>query len=201
MLERWSRHVPPERIHVVPVPPVGSGRDLLLDRYCSVLGVDPSRLDRDAVGRGNRGLRLEQAEVLLRVNRAVPDELKRRDVFGKVGKRYFSHQILGAADGRPILVPPEHAEWCREVSRRYVEYVRAGGFDVAGDLDDLLPRESEFAVETPEVSDAELADAAIRALSEIVTRQLTEEMERTAEPDAAPEAAAQGRGWWRRLRH
>ncbi|MFC6344779.1 hypothetical protein ACFP8W_22555, partial [Nocardioides hankookensis] len=48
VLERWSRHVPPERIHVVPVPPAGSDPDLLLDRYCSVLGVDPSRLDREA---------------------------------------------------------------------------------------------------------------------------------------------------------
>lgn len=200
VLGRWSRHVPPERIHVVPVPPAGSDHDLLLDRYCSVLGVDARALDREAGGSGNRGLRLEQAEVLRRVNLAVPDELKRRDVYGKVGKRYFSTQILGAVEGRRILLPLEHAAWCREVSQRYVDYVRAGGFDVAGDIDDLLPRESEFATEPPVVTDAELAEAAIRALSEIVTRQLGEEIERAKESGAPAATEAENRGWWRRLR-
>jgi hypothetical protein len=41
ILERWSRHVPADRIHLVTVPPQGSPQGTLLERYCRVLGVDP----------------------------------------------------------------------------------------------------------------------------------------------------------------
>lgn len=46
VLEKWSRHVPAERIHVVTVPPPGADKGLLLERFCSVLGIDPALLDQ-----------------------------------------------------------------------------------------------------------------------------------------------------------
>ena len=70
ILERWSAHVPAERIHLVTVPPPGSPQQTLLERYSRVLGIDPERLDRD-VERSNESIGRVQAELLRRVNRAA----------------------------------------------------------------------------------------------------------------------------------
>lgn len=208
VLERWSRHVPADRIHVVTVPPPGSGPEMLLERYCRVLGVDPATLEHAEVGRSNRGLRLEQAEVMRRINLAVPTELKRRDAFGKVGKRFLAVEILGGAEGRQVRVPAQHAPWCQAVSQRYADVLRTGGYDVVGDPDDLVPDDTAYADGDQVVSDAELAHAALAALTEIVTRQLRAEIAGPAEPEPAleplpepvlaPESARSGR--WRRRR-
>lgn len=172
VLEKWGRHVPAERIHVVTVPPAGAEKDLLLRRFCSVLGVDPAHLDRSSVGRDNRGLRLEQAEVLRRVNAGIPDELKRRDVYGDVGKRGFSVAVLGGTEGRRILLPRSEAAWCQELSEAYVEHLRSGGYDVVGDVEDLLPREESFAPDEQEVTEEQVAQASVAALTTMVSRQL-----------------------------
>lgn len=176
VLRRWGRHVPAERIHVVTVPPAGAERDLLLTRFCSVLGVDPGLLDQSAVGRANRGLRLEQAEVLRRVNAGIPDELKRRDVYGDVGKRGFSVSVLGGTEGRSIVLPRSQEAWCRELSQAYVEHLSSGGYDVVGDVSDLLPREESFAPDEQEVSEEQVAEAAVAALTTMLSRQLESHM-------------------------
>lgn len=178
VLEKWGRHVPAERIHVVTVPPSGADKDLLLQRFCSVLGIDPALLDQSSVGRANRGLRLEQAEVLRRVNAGIPDELKRRDVYGDVGKRGFSVKVLGGEEGRRILLPRSEAAWCQELSEAYVEHVRSGGYTVVGDLEDLLPREESFAHDEQEVSEEQVAEVALSALTTMVSRQLETHMRR-----------------------
>jgi hypothetical protein len=67
VLERWSVIAPPERIHVVTVPPSGTPPEVLLERFCSVIGVDPAALDRE-VPRANESLGQVQAELLRRVN-------------------------------------------------------------------------------------------------------------------------------------
>lgn len=178
VLTRWARHIPPERIHVVTVPPAGAPHDELLSRFCRVLGVDPTRLDAEVAGRANRGLRLEQAEVLRRVNEHVPDELKRRDAYGNVGKRWLAVRILGGAEGRRILLPASEADWCEAVARRQVEHLRSGGYDVVGDADDLLPRPESFAPDEQLVTDEQVAAAATAALTAIVTERLTRELDR-----------------------
>lgn len=195
VLEKWSRHVPAERIHVVTVPPPGAEKGLLLERFCSVLDVDPALLDQSSVGRANRGLRLEQAEVLRRVNAGIPDDLKRRDVYGDVGKRGFSVKVLGGAEGRPILLPESERAWCEELSQRYVDHVREGGYDVVGDVEDLLPRDSAFAPDEQEVSEEQVAQVAVDALITMVSRQLT--THRTRKDRAAAEAAERARRGWR----
>ncbi|MAO80627.1 MAG: hypothetical protein CMH82_08205 [Nocardioides sp.] len=199
VLEKWARHVPAERIHVVTVPPPGADKGLLLERFCSVLGIDAGLLDQSSVGRANRGLRLEQAEVLRRVNAGIPDDLKRRDVYGDVGKRGFSVKVLGGAEGRPILLPESERAWCEELSHRYVEHVRAGGYDVVGDVEDLLPRDSAFAPDEQEVTEEQVAQVAVDALTTMVSRQLA--THRRRKDRAAAEAAERaGRGWRGRLR-
>src|SRR5262245_31997435 len=44
--ERWRGDLAPDRVHIVTVPPPASDPDLLLQRFCGVVGIDPNRLER-----------------------------------------------------------------------------------------------------------------------------------------------------------
>jgi hypothetical protein len=171
ILERWSGHVPADRIHLVTVPPQGSPQGLLLERYCRVLGVDPERLDRD-VERSNESVGRIQAELLRRVNARLAPEFRTRDVYGDIGKRYLAVRVLGPQGGDKLRVPREHEEWCRDVSQRYVDAIVKGGYPVEGDVLDLVPTASSFADE-PRVTNRQVADASVAALTTMVTDDMT----------------------------
>lgn len=171
ILERWSAHVPTDRIHLVTVPPPGSPHQTLLDRYTRVLGIDPERLDRD-VERSNESIGRVQAELLRRVNRGLGPEFRSRDVYGDIGKRYFAVRVLVPQRGEKLRVPAEHEEWCRDVSQRYVDAIVKGGYPVEGDLLDLIPTAGAFAPE-PRVTHREVAEASVAALTTMLTGDMT----------------------------
>lgn len=167
VLRRWAVHLPPERLHVVTVPPSGSPPTELLRRYCAVLGVDPGSLvpqERPA----NTSLGRVQAELLRRVNVALPEDLRRRQVYGDVGKRYLASQVLADQPGERILVPAEHRAWAEEVAREQVTALEEAGYRVEGTLDDLRPLPSAFAEHDSAPGDRELVEAAVTALVRVV---------------------------------
>ena len=164
VLERWGSAVPAERIHVVTVPPAGSDPGLLLERFCAVLGVDPVALDT-RVSRRNVSLGLVQTELLRRVNAELGGRLRRREAYRRAGKMYLGKRILSAQQGTPARLPRRLEEWCASVSASHVDAVREGRYDVVGTLEDLLPAPSSFADDPQRVSEAEVADAAARAIA------------------------------------
>jgi hypothetical protein len=176
ILERWSAHVPSDRIHLVTVPPPGSPHQTLLDRYTRVLGIDPERLDRE-VERSNESIGRVQAELVRRVNRRLTPDFRSRDVYGDIGKRYFAVRVLGPQRGEKLRVPHEHEEWCRDVSQRFVDAIVKGGYPVEGDVLDLIPTPAAFAPE-PRVTHREVADASVAALTTILTDDMTKLRER-----------------------
>ena len=171
VLQRWSTVVPPERIHLVTVPPSGAPPTLLLERYCEVLGVDPRPL-AEHTPRGNPSLGRVEAELLRRVNASLPAERRRRQVYGTVGKRYFSQDVLGELRGDRTRVPQRLQTWCTEQAERVVATVTSGGYDVHGDLDDLRPRPESFGPDGGQVSDTEVADVAVAAITTMLERRM-----------------------------
>ena len=143
VLARWSEAVGPERIHVVTVPPAGSPPRALLERYCSVLGVDPDRMVPEET-RLNTSLGRVQAELLRRVNSELPAEMRRRQVYGTVGKRFFAAQVLAVQKPSKIRVPAEFRAWCDEVADRQSKTIEEAGYAVTGDLADLRCPEEAF---------------------------------------------------------
>jgi hypothetical protein len=176
ILRTWEAFVPRERVHLVTVPPSGSAPGLLLSRFCEVLGVDPATLappppdDNVSLGR-------VQGELLRRVNALLPDDARRRDRYGDVGKRWFSRQVLGAQEGERALLPRRFETWCREEADVVVRGLSEGGYHVVGDLADLRPLPGAFADDEP-VTDAQVAQASARALAAVLE-------ERMASTDAA----------------
>ena len=168
VLARWSEAVGPERMHVITVPPAGSSPTALLERYCSVLGVDPDRMVPEET-RGNISLGRVQAELLRRVNGELPAELRPRQVYGAVGKRFFAAQVLAAQEARTILVPAEFRAWCDEVADRQIKTIEGAGYDVTGQLADLRCPDEAFCDEDDRPTQRDVASAAVKALAHILT--------------------------------
>lgn len=167
VLDRWGGAVPAERIHVVTVPPHGAAPTLLPERFCGILGVDPARLDTESP-RGDSSLGIAQAEVLRRVNIALGDRLPHpREGYAAMGKLFLAGEILAPQRGLSVRLPGELADWCIETARSWIAAVGAGGYQVAGDLGELVPDRSAFEPH-PEVSDADILDAAAEALAAIL---------------------------------
>jgi hypothetical protein len=167
---RWSRAVPANRVHIVTVPPPGSDPSLLLARFCSVVGADPALL-QTAAAVPNTSLGYPQAEVLRRVNQAFGAELSGSDVSPqRAAQHYLAKKVLAAQPGVAPHLPQRLHDWCRLEAARTVGELTAGGYDVVGDLDDLMPRFTSTAPEQ-RANDADVLAAAVNALATTALRR------------------------------
>lgn len=136
ILRTWAADVPPERVHVVAVPPAGSA-DSLWSRFISVLGVDDTELDR-VVDSSNAALTPVQVELLRRLNaRLQPDDIEWSRYEAAV-KRFLIGSILFETErtaGQQLS--PAGRAWAVERSEQMIADIVAAGYNVVGALDDL----------------------------------------------------------------
>ncbi|MGH3319963.1 MAG: hypothetical protein ACRDN9_07250 [Streptosporangiaceae bacterium] len=166
VLCRWSAAVPPARIHVVTVPPAGGPQGLLWERFAGLLGIDPAAYDTAGSG-ANLSLGAAEVALLRRLNLAVDDRLGFL-VYHGVVKHYLAQRVLaGRQDRQRIAVPPSLDGWVMEQSEELVEGLRNAGYDVVGDLDELVPDLSATPEAPAPVDDVDpnlQLDAAVDAL-------------------------------------
>lgn len=164
---RWAGAVPAERVHVVTVPQRGAAGPTLLDRFCSVIGVDAATLTVDAA-RSNARLGYAQADLLRRVNLLGDPDARRGRGYERTLKFYLGDTVLAAQGGRPAQAPGTVRQWCIETAEQHIAALVDGGYHVVGSLQDLLPAGDSFALDEQVVAEAEVADAAARALAQMV---------------------------------
>jgi hypothetical protein len=168
VLRRWSKAVPVDRIHVVTVPPRGAPRNLLWDRWCEVLGIDDSAFDLE-LSFGNESLGAQQAALLHRVKPHLSPPLTEGPIRHRWVRKYFGHQVLVPQKGERFGLRPTHAQRLGELSATAAEAVRAGGYPVAGDLDDLVPSETQPELPHPDdVTEAQMLDVAAQAIDQMI---------------------------------
>jgi hypothetical protein len=177
ILRLWSEHVPPDRIHVITMPPRGSTRELLWQRFADVIGIDPSVVDT-SLARSNESLGLPEIELIRRVNQALPEEVP--DWFYmRTVKDLLAHEALA---GRPVVgrleLPAERDAWACEQGKLLIEGLRLSGYHLVGDLEDLLPRPITGRRDGPDdVTTDQLLDASIEAITALlIDRAATEGM-------------------------
>ena len=188
ILRLWAEHVPPERIHVVTNPPRGSATGLLWERFASLLGIDPGCADLSK-GRPNASLGMAETEFLRRLNQALPGADAVPDWFYMWNvKETVAHRALaGRPGGDRLVLPAERDAWAKEQAETLIDGLRASGYHIAGDLDDLRPAQATQPPASPSGQPAEaVLDAAVRAAAALVVNQYQREY-----PAAKP---AQGRG-------
>jgi hypothetical protein len=133
----WSRHIPPDHVHVITTP----RRDqagALWTRFASVLGIDADGVDL-AGARSNPSLGTVEAEFLRRMNQELPAQMPDWFYVRNI-KRILAHGILSARPGQTRLVlPPGLEAWAGEQAERLVAGLRDSKYHIVGDLGDLVP--------------------------------------------------------------
>ena len=166
ILDVWSAGVPGERVHVFVVPAPGAPRDELWLRVASVLGLDVTGLDT-AAQRPNDSLGVVEAELLRRVNDAVPRERRSLAYSRHVKGSFVPTALVGSAPRDSFALPDNHIAWIEEAGATVVAALRSSSYDVVGDLDDLLPVLPPDGRTPDQVSEAELLAAATTVLARL----------------------------------
>lgn len=167
VLERWGPHLPPERVHVLPMPPAGSAPDQHWHNFADVLGVDPTAYavpERVA----NPALGVVQVELLRRVNPHL-GAFRRPVDRGTWIRGYLAEQhLVNQQSERPGADADQVAE-CRRRSKRAVALIRAAGYDVRGDVASLLvPLDLPARPHPDDVPADALVDAATRLVADML---------------------------------
>jgi hypothetical protein len=161
-LEMWSRHIPPDHVHVITVPQQGPA-DALWTRFTSVVGAGADGADLPRA-RVNPSLGLVEAEFLRRLNEALPGEMPDWFYTRNIKQILVDDALSTPACQRRLALPPERQAWVREQSENLVARLGESGYHIVGDLAELLsqPATGRYVAPT-DLPAQQLLDAAVRA--------------------------------------
>jgi hypothetical protein len=168
ILNRWGHELPPERIHLVTVPPPGGAPELLWKRFSQAFGLDGIDLDLHAE-RANPSLGVPETALIRRINKSANRQLDPPD-YRPMVRELLAHQTLSRRTRSPRLaLPPDVHPWAREVQASWVSEVRERGYDVIGDLDDLAGPPPPKRYSDPDAPDErQVAGAAVDAIKALL---------------------------------
>lgn len=200
LMERWGAGLPPERIHLVTAPPPGAPRDLLWQRFCAVVGVDPGLAEFPEVG-ANTSLGITAIDVLRRVNKQLRRGKDNPPLLRRTVKQSLVNGALRQDTSPRVTTPQELLPRLAEITDDWVKRIDAAGYDVVGDLADLTPRPAEGAPADHRVPVRDARDLAVDAVAVLarevaVLRGEVQEVERlrrrVAELETGPQRARSG---------
>jgi hypothetical protein len=168
ILNRWGHDLPPERIHLVTVPPAGGSPQLLWTRFSAAFGLDGLDLDLEA-DRANPSLGAPETALVRRINRAANRELNPAD-YRPLVRELLAHQTLSRRTRSPRLaLPPDVHPWASAITGAWVVEIQQRGYDVVGDLHDLAgaPPVERYA-DPDHPSEKQVAAAAVDAIKALL---------------------------------
>ena len=164
ILDRWAESLPPERVHVVTVPPPGGPPHLLWQRCVDAFGLTGLELDLHGE-RANPSLGVPETELVrrinLRCNRTIEPASYRPLVREVLAHRTLSRRV----DSPRIALPPDVHPWAQALGTAWIEEIRARGYAVVGDLGDLIgPPATTTFCDPDRPDESQVADAALDAI-------------------------------------
>lgn len=168
VLGTWAKVVPVENIHLVTVSHHRSGAPDLWQRFAAAVGLDRLQLDLDVEPR-NVSLGVAEAELLRRINHELAGRFPHR-FYDDLVRQVLAEAVLVAPERgtppseRPTL-PPAQRPWVKERSSELVEAVRSAGYNVVGDLDDLIPSAENDGRQPEDLTSDDLLPVALDALT------------------------------------
>lgn len=186
VLGKWSRTIPPDRVHVVTVPPPGQPFSLLWQRFAELLGVDPEQFDTSG-GPRNKSLGVAETELIHRLNQTLEGRLSRSD-YDSVVKHQLVTRIFGSRKPEtPLELPDQDQAWVHDRAKRLTADLANADYHVLGDLQDLIPASAAPATHHPDHANGrEVLDVAVEALAGLI--------EDVAAQPAAPQGVRQTLG-------
>ncbi len=197
VVTRWAEAFGPENVTVVVVDK--STPELLFGAFESMLGLEPgllrtAKLDGKAT---NRGMSLEEAELLRRLNLKLRPRLTWLE-YCKWLRDSASTSVLrrrrtGEHDTKLVL-PAWAAEVAEARAATHVEQIAASGVRVVGDLD-LLRAEVRSAEDPALRSDVVPIDAAVEAIYGVIRQGMREEDRLATARDEIEELEGAAKAW------
>src|SRR5262245_8707202 len=170
ILERWSKQVTADRVHLITVPPAGSHPTLLWRRFAALLELEPDRYELDILDT-NPSLGAAEIAVLRRINVELAGSVSLTD-YNRVVK-FGLAPAMAKRPGARIALPDEAFRWAVDWARQANEKLAGAGYQVIGDFADLIPQPMP-AGEDPDCVGAEAqASAAIAALTLLMATPAT----------------------------
>ncbi len=168
VLDRWAATLPRERVHVLTVPAPGSPRELLWERFASVIGIDPLEFVPAEEGRANASLGVPEVAVLRSLNERIEDIVWNLN-YRPLVREHLVHQRLSRNTTSPrIGLPKDVWEWAVDLSAQWVAELERRRYDVVGNLADLVPTgEAPPFVDPDDPDPAAVAEVALQALAEM----------------------------------
>jgi hypothetical protein len=163
VLETWRAVLPADRVYVVTVPQPGSPPEVLLERFCSLIRVDPSCLVEAPRWR-NETLGVVGAELVRRLNVHVASTLNQRQ-YERVVRNVLVRECIRPLGSARFGLPTEYLAWAREEARRGMEDVLHAGHPLIGEMDELLPADSSAEPDPASASESDLLEASLVALA------------------------------------
>ncbi len=166
VLERWTRDLPAERVHLLVMPGAGEPRDLHWRHFAEVLGVDPDEFEAPAEA-VNPALGIVQIETLRLVNKHLPPySAQERGVWIR---GYLAEDLLARQPSERGGLPEAYRDRFDAMDRAAARLVAERGFHVLGDLAALTGRRVAGAGRLPgTVTPEELLESAGRLVADIV---------------------------------
>ena len=180
VLASWGAGLPPDRVHVVTVPPSGSGEGLLWTRFCEVLGINQSWAPKEST-RLNESLGVAETQVIRKLNRRMKRATRREAAFDELIREMLAQNAMVKGRSMPLRLPERMYPWAEAETERWVEWLKGSGVHVVGDIDDLNPlplRPDERYVDPDHVSTKRQLKVALDALA-----AMTHEAARRPDPD------------------
>jgi hypothetical protein len=191
-------------VHVITVPKPGAPRDLLWQRFTSVLGLTDVDLDLETT-RANPSMGVPETALVRRVNARVNDGVLAGEDYRRLVRELLAHQTLSRRSGSPRLgLPDDVRAWAGKVSESWIAELDERGYHVVGSLDELRPDSDALPFADPDHPDeADVADAAVESLVTLLqeaARLHESEQRAVREREAAFAELERGRGLWFRVK-
>jgi hypothetical protein len=201
ILERWSNEVTANRVHLTTVPPPGSHPRLLWERFAGVLHLDPDRYNLDILGT-NPSLGAVDAALLRRMNVDLAEKLSWPD-YDRLVKSGLAAAMATRPDAR-IALPEEAFKWAVQWAGQAVEKLARAGYQLVGDLDDLIPKAAPGGEDPDYVGGEAQASAAIAAVTLLLVNQATPRSDGAGDRNGKDQPSAvphERRFWFSYLAH
>jgi len=191
VLQRWAPSggpVCPEHVHVLPLPGQDAPREQIWHHFAGLLGLDALAYDLSGAF-PNESMGVVEAETLRRINEHLGDFTKAIDK-GTFIRTFLGDERLVPRGGERYWPADDQIDDCRRRGREAVAFVREQGYDVVGELDNLLVPDQLPERRRPDsVTDAEVVQVAVELVATMLgdVRDLRHERRRLqAELDAPP---------------
>ncbi len=183
VLGTWSAVVPEDRIHLVTVPTVRTEDHELWKRFAVAAGLDSVDVDLDVEPR-NVSLGVAEAELLRRLNTHLTGRFPHR-FYDDLVRQVVAESVLVSPRrlvpaSEPPTLPAQHHAWVADRSRELVDAISAAGYDIVGDLDDLVPAAVRQGRQPEDLTSDDVLPVAMDALAGTL-RHLAEVAEHGAE--------------------